>query len=151
MMTTKMNNLELKYTENYKSLVNYFEVVEWMRHNYVIFNSLYFDNLLPPDNMMIFEPIIKSVNYLGKAYNCNSGFVSVKDPMKIRLNFNYDIVELEWKNVLLHEMIHIWEYTLGYKGGHGKLFKRKMNEINKYGWGITCCYKNILEEVKTWR
>ena len=68
--------------------------------------------------------------------------------MRIRLNFIYDIVELEWKNVLLHEMIHIWEYTMGYNGGHGKLFKSKMKEINKYGFGITCKYKNILEDIK---
>lgn len=143
-------NLELNYTNDHKSLINYFDVVEWMRYNYVIFNTLYFDNILPPDNMIIFEPIIKRVNYLGKAYNSNSKFPSSKDPMKIRLNFNYNMIELEWKNVLLHEMIHIWEYTMGYKGGHGKNFQRKAKEINKYGWGITTCYKNILEEAAIW-
>ena len=135
-----MKNLELKYTNDYKSLVNYFEVQEWMKENYIKYNSMFFDNILPPVNKMIFEIVIKKVNYLGMAYNTQ--------PRKIRLNFIYDMVELEWKNVLLHEMIHIWEYTMGYTGGHGKLFKSKMKEINKYGFGITCKYKNIIEDLK---
>lgn len=143
--------LKLEYTDDHKNLINYFEVQDWMRHNYLIFNTLYFDNLLPPADMIIFEPIIKKVNYLGIAYPPHGKVVSRGDPMRIRLNFNYIIVELEWKNVLLHEMIHIWEYTMGKVGGHGKMFKMKMNEINKYGWGITTRYKNILEDVKTWR
>ena len=79
----------------------------------------------------------------------NFNFPSEEFPFKIRLNFIYDLNEVEWQNVLLHEMIHIWEYTMGYNGGHGKLFRMKAKEINDIGgWGITCTHKNILENLK---
>ena len=142
--------LNIEYSEDHKNILNYFEVCNWMKHNYLIFNTLYFDNILPPPEMIIFVPIIKNVKYLGSATNSKNKIVSRSDPMKIRLNFNYKIYELEWKNVLLHEMIHIWQYTIGKRGGHGKLFKMKMKEINKFGWGITTQYKNILEKLEKW-
>ena len=132
--------LKIKYDEKYKSLINYFEIAEWMKCNYLKYNSLFFDNILPPEDMIIFEPIIKNVRYLGCAYNTQ--------PYKIRLNFIYDMIEIEWQNVLLHEMIHIWEYVLGYSGGHGKMFRMKAKEINKFGWGITCKHKNIIEDIR---
>lgn len=141
--------LKLEYCNNYKALRNYNEVQEWIKSNYLIFNALFFDNMLPPAEMMIFEPIIKNVSYLGCAYNNDLRFPSKEYPFKIRINFVYDLNEIEWKNVLLHEMIHIWQYTNGYKGGHGKLFKKKAKEINEIGgWGITCTYKNILGQLK---
>lgn len=140
MTQKKMKTLNLIYSDNYKTLVNYFEVQEWIRTHYAKYNSIFFENILPPVDKIILEPIIKKVGYLGMAYNTM--------PMKIRINFIYDMVEIEWKNVLLHEMIHIWQYTMGYSGGHGKTFKNKMREINKYGFGITCVYKKIIEDVK---
>ena len=143
-----MNELEIIYSDDYKMIINYFDVQKWMKDSYIKFNGLYFDNILPPVNRMIFEPIIKGVGYLGCAYNNKNKYATETMPFKIRLNFYYDMGTIEWKNVLLHEMIHIWEYTMGYSGGHGKLFKSKMKEINKHGWGITCEYKNIIGELK---
>lgn len=141
--------LKLDYYNDYKSLRNYYEVQEWMKTNYIMFNALFFDNILPQENMIIFEPIIKKVSYLGCAYSNKFNFPSEEFPFKIRLNFIYDLNEVEWQNVLLHEMIHIWEYTMGYNGGHGKLFRMKAKEINDIGgWGITCTHKNILENLK---
>lgn len=135
------HELNIQYDENYKSILNYFEVKEWMEEYYCKYNILFFDNILPPLDRIILTPIIKNVHYLGIAYN--------QIPYKICLNFVYDMVELEWHNVLLHEMIHIWEYVMGYSGGHGKTFKMKAKEINNIGgWGITTSYKNILENLK---
>lgn len=144
-----MKELKLDYCNGYKALRNYSEVQEWMKENYLVFNALFFENILPSEDMMIFEPVIKKVCYLGCAYNNAQHFPSKEFPFKIRLNFIYDLNEVEWQNVLLHEMIHIWEYTMGYNGGHGKLFQRKAKEINEIGgWGITCEHKNILEDLK---
>ena len=109
----------------------------WMEENYMLFNTLFFNNDLPDLDEIIMTPIKrKNIIFLGCAYN--------KYPFVIKLNFRYHIVEIEWQNVLLHEMIHIWQYVNGYKGGHGSSFKNKAKEINNYGWGITTCYKNIL-------
>ena len=108
-----MNELEIVYSDDYKMIINYFDVQKWMKDNYIKFNGLYFDNILPPVNRMIFEPIIKGVGYLGKAYSNKNNYATETMPFKIRLNFYYDMGQIEWKNVLLHEMIHIWEYTMG--------------------------------------
>ena len=143
-----MDEFKIIYSDDYKTIINYFDIQQWMKSNYVKFNVLYFDNILPPVDRMIFEPIIKNVSYLGCAYNNKLGYATKTLPFKIRLNFVYDMGPIEWQNVLLHEMIHIWQYTVGYKGGHGKSFKMKMKEINKYGWGITCVYKDIIGETK---
>lgn len=141
--------LNIQYCNEYKSIKNYFEVQEWMKSNYLTFNALFFDNILPPEDMMIFEPVIKKVNYIGCAYNNSLGFPSREYPFKIRLNFIYDLNETEWQNVLLHEMIHIWQYTMGYASGHGKKFKLKAKEINKIGgWGITIVHKNIIGKLR---
>ena len=136
-----MDELVLDYSSDYRSLLNYSDVQKWMKYYYIVFNALYFDDILPPtNNMIIFEPVIKKAKYLGCAYNTT--------PYKIRLNFIYDLIELEWKNVLLHEMVHVWQFVMGYSGGHGKSFKMKAKEINKYGWNITTTHQNILEELR---
>lgn len=117
------------------------DMKKWMVKNYIKFNYLYFDDILPPvdDEKIILLPIRKKTRYLGIAYR--------RKPYMIKLNFRYDLPEIEWMNVLLHEMVHIWQYVIGYKGGHGKSFLRKAEEINKYGWGITTTYKNIIKEL----
>ena len=118
------------------------DMKEWMVKNYTKFNYLYFDDILPPvdDKRILLVPINRKYNqYLGIAYN--------QKPYKIKINFRYDLPEIEWMNVLLHEMIHIWQYVIGYKGGHGKTFTNKAETINKYGWGITTTYKNIIREL----
>ena len=139
--------LNVQYCNNYKTLKNYDEVKQWMTNQYSKFNGLYFDNMLPQKDMIIFEPVIKKVSYAGCAYDNDVKFPSSEFPYKIRLNFIYDMPEIEWQNVLLHEMIHIWQYTCGYEGGHGKTFRMKAKEINSYGWGITTKYKDILNDI----
>lgn len=113
---------------------------QWIKENYIMFNALYFNNELPDIDEIKFTAIKRSnVIFLGKAYNSY--------PFEIKLNFRYHLVEIEWQNVVLHEMVHIWQYINGYEGGHGKTFKKKAKEINKYGWDITTYYKNILQNI----
>ena len=76
---------------------------QWIKENYIMFNALYFNNELPDIDEIKFTAIKRSnVSFLGKAYNSY--------PFEIKLNFRYHLVELEWQNVLLHEMVHIWQY-----------------------------------------
>ena len=127
--------------ETYVFLKN--TMYKWVTDNYKKFNSLYFDNLLPdPDGEMIIFDITTDKRYksLGTAYD--------RKPYMIRINFRYDLPEIEYQDTLLHEMIHIWQYVIGYKGSHGKSFKKKAREINKYGWNITDKYTNKLIEIK---
>ena len=146
-----MDELKIEYDVTYKIILNYSKVQEWMKFYYMKYNTLFFDNDLPPLDRILLIPIIKYVGYLGVSYSCKNNFniPSEKDPYILKLNFAWDMIETEWQNVLLHEMIHIWQYTMGYSGGHGKSFKMKAKEINEIGgWGITTKYKTILEDIK---
>ena len=118
------------------------EMIKWVKERYKVFNMLYFDNILPkPDEGIIFIVTnSKKIKSLGSSYPTS--------PYKIRINFRYDLPEIEWEDTLIHEMIHIWEFLMGYSGGHGKTFKRKAKEINKYGWNIQGTYKNKLIDIK---
>ena len=118
------------------------EMIKWVKERYKVFNMLYFDNILPkPDEGIIFIVTnSKKIKSLGSSYPTR--------PYKIRINFTYDLTEVEWEDTLLHELIHIWEFLMGYSGGHGKTFKRKAKEINKYGWNIQGTYKNKLIDIK---
>lgn len=117
---------------------------EWIRKWYNYFNDIYFEGILPPEGdpdieyTINFLPIKKKVHYLGQCkYRPNHHFILV-------LNNDYNwLIEFEWKNVLLHEMIHVWQGMLGYKGGHGKSFQKRAKEINSFGWGITTKYDDF--------
>lgn len=117
---------------------------EWIRNWYNYFNKIYFGGILPPEGdpdieySIEFLPVNKDTFYLGQCrYNKNHHTILV-------LNNKYDwLIEKEWQNVLLHEMIHVWQDIMGYKGGHGKSFKKKAKEINSFGWGITTKYDDF--------
>ena len=118
------------------------EMKEWVKDIYNIYNALFFDCILPePDEGIIFIVTnSKKIKSLGSSYPTR--------PYKIRINFRYDLSDIEYENILLHEMIHIWQFLMGYSGGHGKTFKRKAKEFNKYGCNVQVSYKNILIDIK---
>ena len=127
-------NREIQFCRN--------EMKEWVKDRYNVYNVLLFDSILPePDEGIIFIVTnSKKIKSLGSAYPTK--------PYKIRINFRYDLSEIEWENILLHEMIHIWQFTLGYKCGHRKTFNSKVKEFNKYGCNVQVSYKNILNDIK---
>ena len=51
----------------------------------------------------------------------------------IKINKHYNISDNDIEDILVHEMIHLWQYINGYKDWHGYSFIKKMNEINNYG------------------
>jgi hypothetical protein len=63
---------------------------------------------------------------------CPGGYV-------IRISNYYDVDERSFKNVLLHEMIHLYIVSKGIRdtSPHGKVFRLKMNEINADGWAVS--------------
>lgn len=56
----------------------------------------------------------------------------------IRLSNYYDIPEVEFQNVLLHEMIHYYIAVNRFKDDsvHGTMFRSIAQRINKQGWNI---------------
>lgn len=120
---------------------------EWAKRKYNEFNTRFFGGRLPKN--ISFE-MSGTTNAVGDA-SCivsnmpSPGSVQVGDnfvgKLKIRLSsyFN-DITETEAEEVLLHEMIHIWQYVTIPKAQwganmHGTSFTNKMNEINRMSGG----------------
>lgn len=68
----------------------------------------------------------------------------ITESLHIEISIRLDLPEEEYRDTLLHEMIHYWIMSTGQTddGIHGTLFMNKMNElINKYGVKITVNYK----------
>lgn len=57
----------------------------------------------------------------------------------IRISNYYDFDEKQFKNVLLHEMIHYYIVVKGINdtSSHGVVFRRIMNRMNACGWNIS--------------
>lgn len=95
------------------------------------FNHRFFGGML--------EPIELKVAYLNK--RTHGGFSAPPqssspgfhpEECSIRLNVRFFDTEDEWRNTLLHEMVHYAAYkeSAGKDYGHGKTFKRIANRIN---------------------
>lgn len=110
------------------------------------FNRDYFNSSLP-------EPKIttgKSRTQLGTmGYKWKSvmGFKKYYD-YTIRISNYYDVSEIQFKNVLLHEMIHYYIVFMKINdtSSHGIIFRRIMNRINSQGWNIS-----VRTDTRAWK
>lgn len=119
---------------------NVFLDTEWINNNFTAYNAMLFDNELPDVDFAIYDA---DNNIYGKAYDNTDGNYC------IALNDKHDCLEQEWHLILIHEMIHIWEYVKFGKAGHGVNFKRKMNEINKkYNIDVSTTIKTRYKSTK---
>ena len=118
---------------------------EWAKRKYAEFNSTFFGNSLPK---AIQFDMSNTTNAVGDAYclvssqpTGESDEIKVGDTFvhgfRIRLSSYFNnITESEAEEVLLHEMIHIWQYATIPKSllginMHGHEFAGKTTEINK--------------------
>jgi len=123
-----------------KSFKNFFESIEITKQTvkriYDNFNQKYFNNALPRD---IKIKISKSKSFLGKAealYNKTTGEIKIKG---LKISTFYDLEEVDLMGIIMHEMVHLEQYTLGNvydigkggRGGHGIRFKARVNELQK--------------------
>lgn len=117
---------------------------------YAHFNKTYFRNELPKDIAISMAPI-KSKRFLGDASVVFEREQDILVPKyAIRLS-NFILGDRKIVvDTLLHEMIHIWQYSKyvgsGYdskyldkkaaRRAHGHYFIREMDRLNKYGFGV---------------
>ena len=99
-----------------------------------LYNFDYFGNMLPAPNFKVRH----SINTLGY-FSC-----LIDDPYgmsaTIEISDFYDYTENEFRNILVHEMIHYYLYYTGEdtRCHHGKAFKSMAKRFNKdYGMNIT--------------
>ena len=112
---------------------------DWIKHNYEKFNKLYFDGELPK----IEFKVMRSRNSWGYA-----GYTIEDDgtitPDFISISTYYDCPEHVLECTLLHEMIHIKDYTfnkfhfgIGVRyDAHGAWFMNEAKRFIKYGYDI---------------
>lgn len=106
--------------------------IQWLRENFANFNRQYFDGALPEPRFYIG----RSRTQLGSlAYKrelvCNA--------FTLTLSNYFDQTEYQFRNVLLHEMIHLSIAASGLRdtSSHGVVFRNMMREFNRKGWNIS--------------
>lgn len=67
------------------------------------------------------------------------GFTSVANAFTLSISNYYDQTEYQFRNVLLHEMIHLSIAASGIKdtSSHGVVFRGMMARLNREGWNIS--------------
>jgi hypothetical protein len=118
--------------------------VDWIKKNYAEFNNRYFNNILP-SNLTFKISRSKSVwGYASYKYDYPNDTII---PQSITISNYYDSPEHVKKNTLLHEMIHIYDYTInpqhfirnGRKvkyNAHGWFFNEQAIRLRQFGWDI---------------
>lgn len=101
---------------------------------FINFNQQYFGGELPTPSFKI-RHSYRTLGY----FHCDLDGYTVIEPT-IEISDYYDYTESQFRDILVHEMIH---YYLVYKGKdmackHGKEFKKMSNDFNfRYGMNIT--------------
>ena len=87
-------------------------------------NSEYFSNELPLPRKIVFK---KVKSYLGQ-FSYKNDFPD--EHYWLSFSTSYKMTDFELEKVLIHEMVHVWQWFNKKDLGHGVSFKRKASEIN---------------------
>lgn len=109
---------------------------EWIAVNFDRFNKENFGGRLTPPKFLVNNARTRlgSMAFKWK----RSLFKRETYDYVIRLSNYYDIPEVEFQNVLLHEMIHYYIAVNHFKDDsvHGTMFRSIAQRINKQGWHV---------------
>lgn len=105
-----------------------------LRREYNKFNAKYFNGELP--NIKLTWSKTKSAG--GQAVGLWNKLTGVIIPKEIKISTFLEMDRDRFDKIMLHEMVHIWQYVNGInereKRGHGRTFQQKAKEIgNKAG------------------
>lgn len=114
----------------------------WLKDNFQTFNTRYFENGLPEPRFFIGHSksqlgslacqrgLVWGRRFFGKGKSANAFTLSISN--------YYDQTEYQFRNVLLHEMIHLSIAVSGVKdtSPHGVVFRGIMARLNRDGWHI---------------
>lgn len=133
---------------------------EWISENYNKFNKLYWNNKLPHDLEFKVSRAKRTWGFAGFIYDYPNNTII---PKELVISNYYDSPEEVKLHTLLHEMIHIADYTFHpehyimnhkpvhgkYYDAHGYWFLKEAARINKFGWHVSNIITN--EEIKASR
>lgn len=114
----------------------------WLRDNFRQFNKQYFGDKLPEPRFFIG----RSKSQLG-SLSFKRGLIlgrqlfnrgNTANAFTLSISNFYDQTEYQFRNVLLHEMIHLSIAASGVKDSspHGVVFRGMMARLNREGWDI---------------
>lgn len=112
--------------------------IAWLVKKYLFFNKTYFDNKLPAFNIFNFR-IDNFRNYFGSTTiffkrKEDGSLESVKDSSVIEISSAFYLNEISYEEVLLHEMIHIYQgHILNEWPDHNDVFEQKVTELKEKG------------------
>lgn len=125
--------------------------IDWIKRNYEVFNEKYFNNELP----MVNFKISRAKNTWGYASYKIDRVNNTIIPYELKISNYYDSPERIKLNTLLHEMIHIYDYTkhphrfFNHRkisnrtyDAHGWWFKEQCERINADGWDVATNVQN---------
>ena len=122
--------------------------VPYIEAKFQEFNSLMFDNALPP----VPVALSKASSYVGlctfKTRRHLFGKVEHYD-FRLRFSTRLDLPEAEVEDTIIHEMIHYYIRLNRIKdtSAHGKVFRQMMNELNsRFGRHITISHRTTKEQ-----
>lgn len=99
--------------------------------NYEVWNKRAFGNKLPEKLRFVISDRIAALGHV-------SGQISLRSIREFAISSKFHFTKEQFIDVLLHEMIHVWQITNGKKGGHLADFKSMAQQLNsKYGTNIT--------------
>ena len=116
--------------------------ITWLRSNFRHFNKQYFDGRLPEPRFYIgrSRTQLGSLSYKrGLMWGRQLfGQGNPTNAFTLTLSNFYDQTEYQFRNVLLHEMIHLSIAASGVKDSspHGVVFRGLMHRLNSMGWNI---------------
>lgn len=89
------------------------------------FNQLYFNNELPLPSKVEFKFVKKFLGQFSWNGTYKNGGTCI-----LRMSTAYHLTDFEIEKVVIHEMIHAWQWVHGYRDAHGRTFKLKATLIN---------------------
>ncbi len=133
---------------------------EWISKNYAKFNKLYWNDQLPHNLKFKLSSAKKSWGFAAFKYDYPNNTII---PTELTISNYYDSPEEVKLHTLLHEMIHIADYTFHpehfiknhravhgrHYDAHGWWFLKEAERINKFGWHVSNIVTN--EEIKASR
>jgi hypothetical protein len=91
------------------------------------YNKLYFQDSLPPDTEIWWEPLSTADGVTCPVYEVSAGHFS------IRLDPGIKGFTAYWRSTLLHEMVHVALWPRHPKHQHGKVFNDRMLKLAQDG------------------
>ena len=119
-----------------------------IREKFNEFNQLYFDNMLPQPKKIEFKFVKKYLGqfYWSAYYRLSNGEINPNAYSILRISTAWQMTDFEIEKVLIHEMIHSWQWVVGHSDIHGKWFKHKALEINaKTNWKYNISRNTAIE------